>query len=383
MRPTDYSDSGARSQKNDTIQALRFFAALTVVFDHIIYFASSESHKTLVHVDGRFGVDIFFVISGFIMISIASRPWHWTETPQSFAWKRFSRIVPLYWIATVLYGALRMAPDLIKHGEFKGWPLQDWLKSLLFFPYRNDVTHLMPILGVGWTLNLEVFFYAIFAFSLTLTFKRGLGVLFGSFICLVVVGRLIDWYLGQTVSVFFDSTPVSWLIPIRFWTHPIILLFLVGVLIGLTRMHLLKAGRTIEIPYASGLALAGIIAVIAVENIFEQLWLSRMGLEAAAAVVIVMVAVFARPASHPSRLTNFLSRLGDASYALYLFHSIVLICMVPVWKRVDPQFNNVPVLTIFIAILSIAVSVAVHKRVELPLTEVFRNVRGSRPKLSV
>ena len=99
---------------------------------------------------GQAGVDVFFVISGFIMWMVTAEP----VGPAQFLWHRVVRIVPLYWIATLIMAAHRSSS------------VSDTVNSLLFWPYRDANDELWPVLVQGWTLNFEMFFYLLFAAAL-------------------------------------------------------------------------------------------------------------------------------------------------------------------------------------------------------------------------
>jgi exopolysaccharide production protein ExoZ len=123
------------------LQFLRGFAALGVVFYHTDFHLAGDWHTDFS------GVAVFFVISGFIMCFITRKD------ADGFLAKRFLRIVPMYWLCTLIrFGLL----------SFSSWsanpPLAaDLPRSLLFVPSEE-----LPILGVGWTLNFEVYFYLVF-----------------------------------------------------------------------------------------------------------------------------------------------------------------------------------------------------------------------------
>ncbi len=128
----------------DSIQLMRGIAAMAVVFVHIPTFGR-----------GHFGVDLFFCISGFIMMHITEKD------DDSFLLKRAIRIVPLYWAATLaLCAVMHVAPHLVRTAQLRADLV---IKSLLFIPFtlpgRNGSLH--ALLGTGWTLVYEAFFYLL------------------------------------------------------------------------------------------------------------------------------------------------------------------------------------------------------------------------------
>nr|WP_232247679.1 acyltransferase family protein [Pseudomonas putida] len=114
---------------------------------------------------GDFGVDIFFVISGFVM-------WVTTEGKnkgiREFWVSRILRVAPLYWVFTcVLVAAALLMPSLFFNSRAVDPVFL--LKSLFFIPALNpDVGDVTPVYTIGWTLTYEMFFYAIFGLSLAL-----------------------------------------------------------------------------------------------------------------------------------------------------------------------------------------------------------------------
>ncbi len=154
-----------------SLQVLRFVAATLVVLSHVCDrldgFASRYSvDVNFVNFSGRLGVEIFFIISGFIMGYISIEKFGAKKAPVTFLAERAMRIVPMYWIclAFMLFwdqiattiGSATLQPDYFINA----------VKSFAFIPYLNEVGSHRPILGQGWTLNYEMFFYALFAASL-------------------------------------------------------------------------------------------------------------------------------------------------------------------------------------------------------------------------
>lgn len=138
------------------LQALRAFAALSVVYLHAAI--------TTPFAVGNFGVDVFFVISGFIMSHVCA------TDPSRFIARRLARIVPLYWLTTLALFALAVVAPAI--GKQTNAELPHLIQSLLFIPYLKSPGQIMPILDPGWTLNYEMAFYAIVAIALWLGLRR-------------------------------------------------------------------------------------------------------------------------------------------------------------------------------------------------------------------
>src|SRR4051794_40777008 len=133
------------------VQALRFVAALLVVMTHATLYTSERLDDSLpVWHFGEVGVDIFFVISGFVMMVSTQRLVGRRDGWKYFWMRRTIRIVPLYWIATTIkLLALVVAPAAILHATLDP---RDVVLSYLFLPSYNVDGLVQPLLGVGWTL---------------------------------------------------------------------------------------------------------------------------------------------------------------------------------------------------------------------------------------
>ena len=139
----------------DGIEALRALAATLVVVGHILDDAPQFGIGSLAPLAElpvwQGGVDLFFVISGFIMVWTFGARFGQPGSAREFLVRRVSRIVPLYWLATLATAALlAAAPSLFDRAEFQ-W--RHLVLSMLFLPHYAPDGGLWPILGVGWTLN--------------------------------------------------------------------------------------------------------------------------------------------------------------------------------------------------------------------------------------
>ena len=141
-----------------TIQYLRGFAAMLVLASHALLYPLTGDNLGFGRL-GWLGVILFFVISGFIMVVVTGEG---RFSAPAFLRRRFIRVVPMYWGATLLAALLALlVPHLFKTTVYDTGQL---LMSLLFVPFYNPVSHgIHPLYKLGWTLNYEVFFYVCFA----------------------------------------------------------------------------------------------------------------------------------------------------------------------------------------------------------------------------
>lgn len=270
------------------IQYLRALAALAVVAFHAA--ERTGSHFVI----GAAGVDVFFVISGFIMWIISQeRP----VSPAHFFRDRLQRIVPVYWIATgvMVVGALAgMFPNL-------RLTLGHVLESLLFVPHRSPSDgQVWPVLVQGWTLNYEMFFYAVFACVLLLAPKARLMALACVFVPLAAVGLL----LTSRNPLFLT------------YTNPIILEFLIGALIGKIWLD----GRIPGPGMGVGLVVIAFVGFTFVGVTYIGFGPFVFGPLAAALVIGVLAVERGGALGHIRPLTY----LGDASYSIYLWHTMAI-----------------------------------------------------------
>jgi peptidoglycan/LPS O-acetylase OafA/YrhL len=171
------------------VQALRGLAALLVVFVHLDNLLLAIGLSTF----GGAGVDIFFVISGFIMVyTTADRH----VTPWSFMADRIARIVPIYWLITLAVFCIALVSPMLLQATRADW--NELVKSLFFIPFTKADGVVAPMFYVGWTLNYEMFFYLLFALGLAFPSNRaGAVAVICCLVCLVGAGLV-----GQPQNVF-------------------------------------------------------------------------------------------------------------------------------------------------------------------------------------
>jgi exopolysaccharide production protein ExoZ len=278
-----------------SIQYLRATAALMVVFFHAEGMAQ-EYFSFMGLPFGAAGVDIFFVISGFIMwITTASE----RATPASFAMNRIIRIVPLYWAMTLLlYGGWWIFRDPATLPSL--WNL---MRSLLFIPFVSPRTgEIQPLLIAGWTLNFEMFFYAVFAVALLIARRHR-----ALFVC-TILAALVALPLVITLS-----GPVA-----LTYTSPLLIEFMVGCLLGVMyeRGALPRPGVAVFL-LVVGCGLLLTSGMLSAANIAAARFF-HWGLPA---FLIVTGALALESQMKPWRLPAL---LGDASYSIYLTHGVVL-----------------------------------------------------------
>lgn len=256
-----------------SLELLRYVAAMLVVCVHI---------PTLNF--GLIGVDIFFVISGFVMMHSTER------TSKDFLKKRIIRIVPSYYIFTIMtFSVALIAPSILNNTTPDFVHL---LKSLAFIPFdKNGIGH-FPILFVGWTLNFEIFFYIVFSVALALNSK-----LRAELTCVFLIAI---YHAALSQNEF----------PFSAYGDEIIFEFLLGIIVFLicVKKHFLRA---------ISLLLLVVVSLILSEG-YEIGRFLKWGIPAA---IIVAFAVLYIEKLH---IPNLVFSLGGCSYVLYLSHPFII-----------------------------------------------------------
>jgi exopolysaccharide production protein ExoZ len=280
-----------------SIQYLRGLAAILVLASHALLYPLTGSHLAYSRL-GWLGVILFFVISGFIMVVVTGEG---RFSAPDFLRRRFIRIVPMYWGATLLAAALALvAPQLFKTTVYDTGQL---ILSLLFVPFFNPVSgSIHPLYKLGWTLNYEVFFYVCFALLAFL----GAG---GRVIWLTVAFALLI-----VLGVLFQPQPA---IP-QFYTSFMPLAFCAGAWLGLGTLRGQVGGLPrVGIWVALVLAALGLAEGFLVDRggLLED-GLAFVGFVAFASVLVLLAVRFERNLPRVA----LLEQIGDASYSIYLVH---------------------------------------------------------------
>ncbi|WP_426123163.1 acyltransferase family protein [Pararhizobium sp. PWRC1-1] len=284
--------SPAQAGTVDSIQYLRAIAAWLVVFHHLSASLSSQLGWANGFAIGAIGVDIFFVISGYIMAMIAARTAHFS--PLEFMLRRLARIAPLYWLMTFVFCLLCLLYPSVVNNPGMSWTRL--LFSLFFLPdFVNGTT--LPTLIIGWTLNYEFFFYGVVALSIWLSGDRTLLVAALILCTCAALGALID---GDKIF--------------EFYTQPIILEFVLGILIWNYGASIHRK-RWFKPLWLLGLPL--IFAAVALSGIYSNEIRFMLWGVPSALFVLGAIPLF-------SMRLPWLARLGDWSFSTYLLHIYVI-----------------------------------------------------------
>lgn len=332
-----------------SIQLLRAIAALAVVFYHVHFY----------HLEtGTFGVDIFFIISGFIIAYMVN------QTTRHFIIKRIIRVVPLYTLATLLTVALALAePKWFNHAIVNAGAMA---KSLFYIPYR--IKESGPILSSGWTLNDEMFFYGAMFLCILLFKKKGM---------LVPACGVLLILLLLILNSFSESTIAASGYGLRFYRNGLLPEFIYGLALYYFRDYYdSRQTKTISVLMISaGLAAFALIIYFDLNHIALGLPRNiRYGIPA-----LLFVNSFLTMENRISEKNRFVKaglKLGDASYAMYLFHPFVIYFLLrlvypKIIGRSSSLITGTMELTVSLVLVAL-VSVLIYELVDKPMTKFFK-----------
>lgn len=332
---------GSSAPVLNNIQLLRGLAASVVVFRHL----SQEGQLNMPISFGGFGVDIFFIVSGFIIAYVAS------YNSSHFVRRRIIRIVPFYWSATLgLFLIALVLPFVLKSTQADVTLL---LTSLFFIPHQGP-NGVEPLLMLGWTLNFEMYFYLFFAVGLLVS---------RTYASLVAVGLI-----ALAALVVRSLAPIDSVLQFYF-ANLILLEFAFGILI----FWIFRAYR---ITKPSVIVRNGLIAIICfsfVALILQEIYIGIFrwrGLTAGVpAAFLVISAIYLERDFGLRSGGRFLLNLGEASYILYLVHPYIIYSILRIGFSGAEQFAEVWKWLLIAAGLglSIAIAIGLHLFFERPV----------------
>ncbi|MFL2640698.1 MAG: acyltransferase family protein [Dehalococcoidia bacterium] len=349
----------------DSVQLMRFFAGLLVVLAH----AESRIARTFPQVNDilqpldpkllpnwgdavQVGVHIFFLISGFIMLYSASNQFAQTKAQKTFFVKRLIRIVPIYWILTTLsVFILAIRPDLFTYRQTLD---VSWIvASYLFIPWTSVDLVDSPVIGLGWTLNFEMYFYVIFAVSMFMNRQNALRFMALFFLLSVCVSLIHAPNLPLLIQV----------------TNPILLEFLLGVFLAYYYLKGNSTDRYIS-RFTGVLGFSILIPVIVFLRPETELLRFLLWGPASALILFSMLHVLREPMIKPLKV---LVALGNASYSIYLIQVFTLPAFSLVFKYIEPsvELGFITMLVVSTS-LTLLVGYIFFVLVERPITQTLR-----------
>lgn len=332
------------------LHLLRALAALSVVYFHV----TSTAGLNLAWDVGSRGVDVFFVISGFIIAYIGSKK------PEHFFVRRLIRIVPFYWAATlVVFTAATLLPRFFRSTDASVGHL---VPSLLFFPHLSSSGEVQPTLILGWSLNFEMFFYVVFALALLLSTRWAPILCAACIVVVVAIGKLVG-----PVSTAFD-----------FYARTTSLEFCYGIgayylldacvrrKAALERSMVLKAGIVLAL-------IAGVVAIVLFEHVGKDAVPRYLAGGIPAFVIVVSALLLERifGLATRSRLSYL---LGEASYVIYLIHPYIVFGVLRLAVPDAAQLSTPMTITVIAGLLALTsgIGIALHLLFEKPVMAYLR-----------
>ena len=330
------------------LHLLRVVAALGVVYFH----ATSEAGLKLDWDVGSRGVDVFFVISGFIIAYIGTRK------PEQFLLRRLIRVVPFYWAATLaLFAVVSVAPHVFRTTQAD---MTHVVYSLLFIP-RETSEGMFPTLMLGWSLNFEMFFYVLFALQLRVSQK-----LSPLLTCAWIVAFVI------AINAIASTNPI-----LNFYARPIILEFCFGVgvfyafeWLGARREALAKVAA---VKWLLLVILVGNLVALTVLEQYCRDTISRALIAGIPAFFIVLSALLLERVYGVTTKSKLLYLLGESSYIIYLVHPYIIFAALRLLK-LDASLPAPVLAVLILGLLAVTcvISAAVHVWFEKPLMAALR-----------
>lgn len=320
---------------------MRAIAALMVVFHHARHYVVTDVSRWTNA--GAYAVHFFFIISGFIMAYTTHRGTDVDSVSlaKDFMLKRVFRIAPLYWMALLIVSQTR----------FFHWDVNfNLVKDFLFIPHYSGqyADQIWPILIPGWAVNYEVFFYLIF----------GLAILAGKRRLLIASLVLVGLALAGKIFVFHN--PIF-----RFYTSSVMFEFFMGVAL------FVLYSRTKNPPLPQGALL--VIMAMAFLLMIPDTSIDGAISKGIPALFIVWSFLYAFQKTHNSVLLA----LGDASYAVYLFHVFALLATLRLFQFIGFNAHDRISIGFGLAahlVISAGVGILVYRVIEKPLSDRIRKL---------
>lgn len=350
------------------IHYMRGIAALIVVLFHFRgllnnVYADANLGRNLLQ-SGASGVDIFFMISGFIiMVASASKE---ANRPGSFLTRRVFRVYPALIICWVV-GCLTI---------YSNQPAVELLKSVV--PLNKDYNMPAPtfgfnLMGPPWTLTYEILFYAVFCLAISISHKhRALlasAILVTSIVSLnLIFNGSVELSAAKTLDL---PTTSQWAGILKMLSSTYLLEFVVGMMFASFYMN-----KSIVIPRAPALAYfwacLGLFVVMFAANYKPGFGPQGYGIRA---IVLVSGVVVLEKANVEIFKSSILSFLGDISYSMYISHFLIIKILLkynpPIWSD-TLGFSRMLLATV----ITIFVATIIYNFVEKPFIRIGKNLHN-------
>ena len=353
MRPAPSKLSAG--DRLSSIQALRAIAVFLVILLHIQdneLRASADPVLSEWLTHGRGGVDLFFVISGFVMVWITTGD-RGTRTVGAFLFSRAARIYPAVWLFTSL-----AIIGFVVAGTFNQWAASE---NRILFSYLLLPHELGPVLGVSWTVVHELYFYSVFALFLFLPARVLPAGLF-IWAAIVAAGSLAPAPDQKNAWGVLALSPMT-------------LEFIAGAFVAIALINW-------KPHWPGAVAVVGLLFAI-----MGPLWWGigpmdfagwdRVLVYGAPSVALVYAAAGMELAGQ-LRAPRWMTAIGDISYSLYLSHLLVIATLAHLWMRfaLPGPIDNIAMISIMVAV-PLVLAAIVYVAFERPSVRLAHDIRRS------
>lgn len=337
--------------KFNTIQNLRGIAALLVLLFHVtglIYESHHYMYMFNLFKQGSIGVDLFFVLSGFIITYM-----HWAQinlkngVVVKYLLKRFFRIYPLYWIILIPLIIIYFIYPFLGNSSIR--LSSSIIKSLTLYPQQSS----RAVVSVAWTLSYELIFYAIFGVLLIVGNRLAIVVLFIWIMGIVLVSMNLFSFTNYAMSCIFNMVNLE---------------FLLGCAIGylVSRHKVLRLAHSIKLLYVSLFILC-----LSYGSAFANIFRANSVLAYGVPFTMIIYSLVCIEIKETVAFPRILTIIGDASYSIYLTHytSLSFLNKIFIKLQIFELFGNLVAINIII-VCTILIGLWVHFFVEKPLLRI-------------
>jgi peptidoglycan/LPS O-acetylase OafA/YrhL len=346
-------------KKIQNIQALRGVAVMLVVVLHLWTVENKYGGLQTILPDilqfGMFGVDLFFVISGFVMVTVTRGKFRNSKNALTFLYHRFARIYPTYWFYSLaVLVVFLIHPSWVNSNSGNQ---VDIIRSFLLLPAQT-----IPLVMVGWTLIHELYFYLVFFFILLFIPEQKMPVALFSWGLVIVVVHSLYPANSPTLKVIFN---------------PLTLEFIGGCFLAiLYHKYPLTARAGILLALSLAVAALSLYAYYFYHGItgeVEPLQWWRILIWGVPALLIIYFLINAERNGYVAGA--YLILIGNASYSIYLSHILTLNVVGRVWSifSVDSIGDNLVMLPLLF-VLVISVGIGSYFFIERPLARMCRKI---------
>jgi exopolysaccharide production protein ExoZ len=332
-----------------SLQYLRAFACYCVLFVHVLQNLKIKPFGDY-YISGGFGVDLFFILSGFLIYLTTKNDDNW----KSFAVKRLFRIFPMYWFCLIFYFSW-----FAFHLD-KNYTLIYCIQNFLMLPWTGPVDGNSLIIGVAWSTVYEVYFYTVF--SLMIFFKINKKYIIGALFFLFLIFKTAYFF---NILNLKENQIFNFLYSIAGYTH--ILPFVLGVLLAMVSgnfiiSNFIRDFKFKKIVFVCINFIYFIILIRAYNPIISYLISTII-------FFIWLNVEFVWNVNYNSVVSKFFVKMGDISFSIYFLHVLVINILISYFKITD-----LLLLSFLASVLTIAASIITFKYIETPFINLSRKI---------